>query len=55
MFGRAAEELKVLADAGIDFEIIPGVTAAVAAAGYTGIMLTDRAYSSQVVFVTGHE
>jgi uroporphyrinogen III methyltransferase/synthase len=55
IFGRAAEELNVLADAGIDFEIVPGVTAAVAAGAYTGIMLTDREYSSQVVFVTGRE
>jgi len=55
IFGRAAEELTVLADAGIDFEIVPGVTAAVAAGAYTGIMLTDRDYSSQVVFVTGRE
>lgn len=55
IFGRCAEEAAVLADAGIDFEIVPGVTAAIAAAGYTGMMLTDREYSSQVVFVTGHE
>lgn len=55
IFGRAAEEVATLADAGIDFEIVPGVTAAIAAAGYTGIILTDREYSSQVVFVTGHE
>jgi len=55
IFGRGAEEAKILADAGIDFEIVPGITAAVAAAEYTGIMLTDRNYSSQVVFVTGHE
>ena len=55
IFGRCSEELAVLADAGIDFEIVPGVTAAIAAAGYTGIMLTDRDYSSQVVFVTGRE
>ena len=55
IFGRCAEEAAVLVDAGIDFEIVPGVTAAIAAAGYTGIMLTDREYSSQVVFVTGHE
>jgi uroporphyrinogen III methyltransferase/synthase len=55
IFGRCAEEAAVLADAGIDFEIVPGVTAATAAAGYTGIMLTDREYSSQVVFVTGRE
>ena len=55
IFGRGAEEAKVLAEAGIDFEIVPGVTAAIAAAEYTGIMLTDREYSSQVVFVTGRE
>lgn len=55
IFGRCTEELAALADAGIDFEIVPGVTAAIAAAGYTGIMLTDRDYSSQVVFVTGRE
>ena len=55
IFGRCAEEAAVLADAGIDFEIVPGVTAGIAAADYTGIILTDRQYSSQVVFVTGQE
>ena len=55
IFGRCAEETAVLADAGIDFEIVPGVTAGIAAADYTGILLTDRLYSSQVVFVTGQE
>jgi uroporphyrinogen III methyltransferase / synthase len=55
IFGRCAEEAAVLADAGIDFEIVPGVTAGIAAADYTGIILTDRCYSSQVVFVTGQE
>ncbi|MCJ7777055.1 MAG: uroporphyrinogen-III C-methyltransferase, partial [Sedimentisphaerales bacterium] len=55
IFGRCAEEAAVLADAGIDFEIVPGVTAGIAAAGYTGILLTDRQYNSQVVFVTGQE
>ena len=55
IFGRCGEEAAALAEAGIDFEIVPGVTAAIAAAGYTGIILTDRAYSSQVIFVTGHE
>ncbi len=55
MFGRAAEELAVLDQAGIGFEIVPGITAGLAVSAYTGIMLTDREYSSQVVFVTGRE
>jgi len=55
IFGRAGQELSVLAKAGIDFEIVPGVTAAVAAAESAGILLTDRDYSSQVVFITGQE
>jgi len=55
IFGRGSEEARVLAEAGIDFEIVPGVTAAVAAAEYAGVMLTDRDYSSQVVFITGRE
>jgi uroporphyrinogen III methyltransferase/synthase len=55
IFGRVAEELAVLIKAGVDFEIVPGVTAAVAVSSYTGIMLTDRQYSSQVTFVTGRE
>jgi len=55
IFGRASEEATALAEAGVDFEIVPGVTAGTAAGAYAGIMLTDRKYSSQVVFVTGHE
>ncbi len=55
IFGRARQELTALAEAGIDFEIIPGVTAAIAAAESAGIILTDRDYSSQVVFITGQE
>jgi len=55
IFGRVAEELAVLIEAGIDFEIVPGVTAGIAVSAYAGIMLTDRDYSSQVVFVTGRE
>jgi len=55
IFGRVAEELTVLIEAGVDFEIVPGVTAAVAVSSYTGIMLTDREYSSQVTFETGRE
>ncbi len=55
IFGRAAEETAALAEAGIDFEIVPGVTAGIAAGAYAGIMPTDRKYNSQVVFVTGRE
>jgi uroporphyrinogen III methyltransferase/synthase len=54
LFARAAEEVKVLREAGIGFEIIPGITAGIAAAQYSGIFLTDREFSSQVIFVTGH-
>ena len=55
IFGRAGQEIAALTKAGIDFEIVPGITAATAAAEYAGIILTDRDYSSQVIFVTGHE
>jgi uroporphyrinogen III methyltransferase/synthase len=55
IFGRGAEEASSLADVGIEFEFVPGITAAVGAAEYAGIMLTHRDYSSAVVFVTGHE
>ena len=55
VFGRAAEELKALAQAGIEFEIVPGITAGIAAAAYAGITLTDRDSNSQLIFVTGHE
>lgn len=55
IFGRVSEEALALSQAGIDFEIVPGITAAVAASAYTGILLTDRSYASQVVFITGRE
>jgi uroporphyrinogen III methyltransferase/synthase len=55
IFGRGTEEAAVLAEAGIDFEVVPGVTAALAASCYSGIALTDRAFASEVIFVTGHE
>ena len=55
VFGRGGEEAEALAAAGIRFEIVPGVTSALAAAAYAGIPLTHRAHSSAVVFLTGHE
>ena len=55
VFGRGGEEAEALATAGIPFEIVPGVTSALAAAAYAGIPLTHRSHSSAVVFLTGHE
>ena len=55
IFGRGTEEAGVLAEAGIDFEVVPGVTAALAASCYSGIALTDRNFASEVIFVTGQE
>jgi len=54
LFGRAGEEMEALHQAGIAFEIIPGVTAALGAAASAGISLTDRRHASRVVFVTAH-
>jgi uroporphyrinogen III methyltransferase/synthase len=55
IFGRIAEEIAALSEAGIGFEIVPGITAGIAISAYAGIMLTDRRYSSQVIFITGRE
>ncbi len=55
MFGRGAEEAEELLEAGVSFEVVPGVTSAIAAPAYAGIPLTHRKFASSVSFITGHE
>ncbi|HEX8084065.1 MAG TPA: uroporphyrinogen-III C-methyltransferase [Solirubrobacteraceae bacterium] len=55
VFGRGGEEARLLREAGIAFEVVPGVTAGVAAPAYAGIPVTFRGAASAVAFVTGHE
>ena len=55
IFGRGAEEAEEIIDAGLQFEIIPGVTSAIAAPAFAGIPLTHRELSSAVTFITGQE
>ncbi len=55
IFGRGAEEAEYLLKRGIKFEIIPGITSAIAGPAYAGIPLTHRRYSPSVAIVTGHE
>jgi uroporphyrin-III C-methyltransferase len=54
IFGRAGEEIEALVQAGITFEVVPGVTSAIGAAAAAGISLTDRRFAASVVFATAH-
>jgi uroporphyrin-III C-methyltransferase len=54
LFGRVGEEIEALAQAGVEFEVIPGVTSAMGAAAAAKIPLTDRRYASKVIFLSHH-
>ncbi len=55
IFGRGGEEAEILVSKGIPFEIVPGVTSAIAVPAYAGIPLTHRGLTSTIAFITGHE
>ncbi|MDK2892116.1 uroporphyrinogen-III C-methyltransferase [Methanohalophilus sp.] len=55
LFGRGGEEAEVLVKEGIEFEVVPGISAAIAVPAYAGIPVTHRDHASMVTFLTGHE
>jgi uroporphyrinogen III methyltransferase/synthase len=55
VFARGGEEIEALAEAGIEYEVVPGITAPLGIAAYTGVPLTHRDHSSVLTFITGHK